>query len=482
MVVLIGKDWANLKDERGNRRLDNPNDFVRVEIAQALQRHLPIVPASIDGAPMPTAAQLPESLMPLSLYQAMPLRTESFTPDALAIAKQLRAVLAQRRSGVPAWSACLGVAVALAAGVAAGPMVLNALGLPWPGPRLPTEEQLRAALAAAGKERDEARKDADAARSALATANTDMTAAKQRAADAERAAQAAREEQQALSKQVAATERERNEARTEVTNANAKIAELEKRVKEQTTLASAVVLPSRPAPLRTFRDCSDCPEMVELPAGKFMMGSADYSSENPIHEVRIPRPLAVGKYEVTFAEWDACVAGGGCTKSPDDRGWGRRRHPVINVSWNDAKEYVTWLSSKTKKAYRLLTEAEWEYAARAGTTTKYAFGDTITHEQAQFDQESQGKTVEVGRFPANAWGLHDMHGNVWEWCEDNWHGDYSGNPPADGSVWGGGDVSLRVLRGGSWISIPQLLRSADRDADPPDSPGDGVGFRVARTL
>jgi formylglycine-generating enzyme required for sulfatase activity len=151
---------------------------------------------------------------------------------------------------------------------------------------------------------------------------------------------------------------------------------------------------------------------------------------------------------------------------------------VINVSWHDAKEYVAWLSGKTGKTYRLLTEAEWEYAARAGTTTKYAFGDTITQSQAQFLTSS---TATVGSFPANRFGLHDMHGNVLEWCEDNWHADYNG-APQDGSVWAGGDASLRVQRGGSWAHYPDDLRSAHRDLDSTDDRDNVIGFRVARTL
>ena len=131
-----------------------------------------------------------------------------------------------------------------------------------------------------------------------------------------------------------------------------------------------------------------------------------------------PRSFAVGKFELTFDEWAACVAGGGCAsnKNPSDQGWGKVRRPVINVSWNDSKEYVAWRSGKTGKTYRLLSEAEWEYAARGGTTTKYAFGDTISKQQAQFSEGSLGsakQTVEVGRFPANKFGLHDMHGSVW---------------------------------------------------------------------
>jgi len=252
-------------------------------------------------------------------------------------------------------------------------------------------------------------------------------------------------------------------------------------------------------PGKAFRDCLDiCPEMVVLPAGEFMMGSSPaeiaalkkifgvdlFKDEGPQRKVTIARAFAVGKYEVTFAEWDTCVADGGCKHRPDDRGWGRGRRPVINVSWHDAKQYVAWISRKTGKTYRLLSEAEWEYAARAGTTTRYAFGDTIREGQAQYSERSLGstdKTVEVGSFPANRFGLHDMHGNVWEWVEDNWHPNYKG-APIDGSVWPGGDSSMRVNRGGSRVDMWVHLRVAYRSRDSPDSARPVVGFRLARTL
>jgi len=239
------------------------------------------------------------------------------------------------------------------------------------------------------------------------------------------------------------------------------------------------------SPGRAFRDCPDvCPEMVAVPAGSFRMGSlvteqGRDKTEGPERKVTIARPFAVGKFEVTFAEWDACVAAGGCYHVPDDRGWGRGRRPVIGVSWNDAKEYTAWLSGKTGKTYRLLSEAEWEYAGRARTTTRYAFGDDIKSSQAQY---SRDKTVEVGSFPPNRFGLHDMFGNVWEWVEDNWHGDYQG-APIDGSVWQGGDASRRILRGGGWRgSVIYDLRSANRGGNSPDTRTTGIGFRVARTL
>lgn len=231
-------------------------------------------------------------------------------------------------------------------------------------------------------------------------------------------------------------------------------------------------------PGRVFRDCPDvCPEMVILPAGEFIMGSNEYDTMKPPHKVTIARPFAIGKFEVTFAEWDACAADGGCTYRPSDQGWGRGRRPVINVSWHDAKEYVGWLSRKTGKSYRLLSEAEWEYAARGGTTTRYAFGDTISKSHALY---SAGKTAEVGSFSANRFGLNDMHGNVWEWVEDAWHPNYQG-APVDGSVWQGGDATYHVLRGGSWNDYPGILRSDVRGRYPPDVRIDYIGFRVAST-
>ena len=190
-----------------------------------------------------------------------------------------------------------------------------------------------------------------------------------------------------------------------------------------------------------------------------------YDDERPRHRVNL-ESFAIGKYEVTFDEWDACVAAGGCEHRPEDQGWGRGSRPVINVSWEDAKQYVGWLSRETGETYRLPSEAEWEYAARAFPTSKgsnapaYAFGNTITQEQANFGG-NVGRTAEVGSYPANAWDLYDMHGNVWEWVEDSWHANYDG-APTDGRAWVAGNKSARVLRGGSWSDGPRILRSANR--------------------
>ena len=233
------------------------------------------------------------------------------------------------------------------------------------------------------------------------------------------------------------------------------------------------------------RDCPECPEMVVVPAGTYRMGDDTWG---PIHEVTIGAPFAVGRYEVTFAEWDACARDGGCPRGEgiaEDRGWGRGRRPVIKVSWDDAQRYVQWLSRKTGKAYRLPSESEWEYAARAGTQTVYSWGDEIGVNRAncrgcgsQWDGDG---TAPVGSFGANAWGLHDMHGNVFEWVEDCWNSSYAG-APADGSAWLAGDCTGRVLRGGSWSDEPSYLRAADRVWDSTGIRDDFNGFRVARTL
>ena len=236
--------------------------------------------------------------------------------------------------------------------------------------------------------------------------------------------------------------------------------------------------------------------MVTVPAGSYRMGSpaselTRYKSEGPIRRVTVAKPFAVGVHEVTFEEWDACVAAGGCGGyRPDDEGWGRGRRPVINVSWEDAQRFVAWLSEGTGETYRLLSEAEWEYVARAGTTTPFHTGATIATSQANYDGNYtygsgrkgvyRAQTVAVGSFGPNAFGLYDVHGNVWEWVQDCWNDSYRG-APSDGSAWERGDCS-RVVRGGSWDFAPRALRSAVRDRSVPGYRNSDFGFRVARTL
>ena len=261
---------------------------------------------------------------------------------------------------------------------------------------------------------------------------------------------------------------------------------------------------TRDAALRvghTFRDPlrseGEGPEMVVVPAGAFRMGCVSGQGcgdeEKPVHRVTIAAPFAVGKYEVTFEEWDACVRGGGCDKGfsregysrVDERSWGRGKQPLINVDWRDAHAYVAWLSRESGVWYRLLSEAEWEYVARAGSETAYGWGEEIGENRAncrgcgsRWDAE---QTAQAGSFGANAFGLYDVHGNVREWVEDCWNAHYAG-APTDGTAWTQGKCGLRVVRGGSWLDEPGKLRSAVRSAYSHKTDIDTVGFRVARTV
>ena len=235
-----------------------------------------------------------------------------------------------------------------------------------------------------------------------------------------------------------------------------------------------------------YQDCADCPEMITIPAGIFKMGSHERKNqESPIHEVRV-KQFSIGVTEVTFAQWDVCYNAGGC-KITNDEGWGRDSYPVLNVSWDDANEYTRWLSKKTGKSYRLPTESEWEYAARAGSKTKYNWGDSINCNQARYGYMSdkcdkKGATNHVKSFNANQYGLYDVHGNVWEWTADCWHNNYIG-APGEGE-WKNGciDASSHVLRGGSWYDTYDNLRSARRFEYLTTRGSNVIGFRLVRDL
>jgi len=273
-----------------------------------------------------------------------------------------------------------------------------------------------------------------------------------------------------------------------------------------------------------FQDAPFAPEMVVLPAGTFIMGSGDgetpvqtldgsrgdvlpeegdrHELGGPPHEVAIPQPFAVGRFAVTFAEWDAAQADhdwqrvtGLEPRKPFDRRWGRGNRPVIEVSWDDAQAYVKWLSAKTGKTYRLLSEAEWEYAARAGTRGPFSFDGPLTTDKANYNGnfsyagspkgEYRERTIPVDSFQPNPWGLYQVHGNVWEWVEDCWNGSYSDKPDdlkASGAAWTTGDCDRRVLRGGSWDFDPSYLRSAGRIRSNRVYQDIDLGFRLARTL
>jgi formylglycine-generating enzyme required for sulfatase activity len=239
-----------------------------------------------------------------------------------------------------------------------------------------------------------------------------------------------------------------------------------------------------PEPGELFRDCRDCPELAVVPPGDFVMGSSDTPYEKPERTIAIKRPFAIGRREVTFAEWDQCADAGPCKYKPDDHGWGRGDRPAINVSWDDAKLFVGWLSQKTGQKYRLPSEAEWEYAARAGTKTPFWWGRDIGSGHAQCDtcgSPTKQQVVAAGSFRPNGFGLYDTAGNAAEWVEDCWNDNYK-NAPKDAAAWTTGDCRLRVLRGGNFNSKAPEVRSSARFRYDEDVRYYANGFRVVRDL
>ena len=487
-LVVIGPRWLDARDEAGQRRLDNTEDFVVIEIAAALARDTRVIPVLIDGASMPKASDLPDGLKSLARRNAVEVRNTQFGRDAEVLVQKIREALkadgAGKQTSMPLTRIAAGsvaaFAIAYAAAYTAGAPV------PWFARSLPDQTPI----------------------------SDGTVKLKQQDAAAKKAGQIERER---LVAALAAQEDAKSaelKAKEDARRAEAKKAEEAAR--------RDPALSVKPGSGVSFRDCAGCPEMVVVPAGSFMMGSTAneiealvqrelsrtdasaswtrdfaikrYRSEGPQHLVTIARPLAVGKFEVTFDEWDACVAAGGCKYSPSpafaSEAWGRGRRPVLDVSWDDiTTEYLPWLSRKTGKVYRLLTEAEWEYACRAGTTTRYAFGDAVTRGLANYLPDNGGwKTLEVGSFPANQFGLHDMHGNVAEWVQDCESTNYEG-APSDGSARVTGLCAYRIVRGGSIWADPPRLRAATRLPVKPDNRGLSVGarinfygFRVARSL
>jgi len=243
--------------------------------------------------------------------------------------------------------------------------------------------------------------------------------------------------------------------------------------------ARAEELPT-PGSRQSFRDCPACPEMVVIPAGSFIMGAPPKPDIDaidvalPRHKVTFSKPFAVGKFAVKFEEWDACLADGGCGGyKPDAEGKGRENWPVVNVSWNDAKSYISWLSNKTGKPYRLLSESEWEYAARAGSASKN-FPEEFWEDQA-YDDPASGRRSPA---QANAWGLRNVYGRPTQWVEDCRNDNYKG-APRNGAAWATGDCTAHILRGGP---EEEMILAAVRGSLPAETRGTLLGFRVARPI
>jgi len=253
-------------------------------------------------------------------------------------------------------------------------------------------------------------------------------------------------------------------------------------------LPGAVALrPVKPEPVpmevgQEFRDCETCPLMVVIPAGAFQMGSNDRDrNERPVHEVVFSNNFAIGKYEVSLKEWRACVEAGGCRRIIEAEIFDDESHPVVNVTWDDAKQYARWLSRKTNRQYSLPSEAQWEYAALAGSSSVFWWGNSrgvaLANCKDCGSQWDGQKAAPVGSFKSNPFGLHELHGNVWEWVEDCWHRNYKG-APEDGSAWVTGSCSRSVLRGGSWRDTSEAAQATTRGRFGHGSRMD-FGFRMA---
>lgn len=437
LLALIGPDWLSAAEGAGGRRLDDSKDFVRIEIASALKRGIPVAPVLLDGAVMPKENQLPDDLRPLARRQGAEIRRSTFDDDA---GRMIRSLGLDGASNSTATRKSLLMGGGIMAPIAMGAVVLGV------GAWLLVADPF--------KWRGGSPPDADGAPASNSSAGLAAPTAK-------------------VSSPVGTEGAER---------------------------AFAAAASEGPVASRVFRDCADCPEMVALPSGSFTMGSRNsekgrYLEEGPQHPVDIAYQLAAGKSEVTVRQYLACVADGACKqpewRDPDTSAYNKDSYaalgpaleapdnPVVGVSWNDAQDYAAWLSKRTGLSYRLLTESEWEYAARAGTQTAYSFGDVITHDLANYDGGPETTTI-AGKYPANTFGLYDMHGNAAEWVADCHVGAYSGQSSDGGAIALCGTSAARMFRGGSWLSEPLKLRSASRNWLEPAMRTSILGFRIAR--
>ncbi|MEM9087723.1 MAG: SUMF1/EgtB/PvdO family nonheme iron enzyme [Cyanobacteria bacterium P01_F01_bin.53] len=478
LLVVIGKNWLQAKDAVGNRRLDNPADWVRLEIETALTRNIRVIPVLLTGAEMPAVQNLPTALQPLAYRNAAQVRhNPDFRRDIQrvvgVIEKHFDTLSSQPESPPPAPKpsvpARLGNRIRRRRVMQILGFTGGGLGTLWLGngvlqpktkisePNISEPDEISEPNISEPDEVSEP---------SVSTSNTTQTAAELRLVQFDTVTVDGKGETINQDEHQAHVFQE-------------KIGEIDL-------------------------------DLVLIPGGTFRMGSPElevgrFEREGPQHEVRIEQPFLIGQYEVTQAQWRAVAALDtvNIELKPSPATFKGDNRPVESVNWNEAVEFCQRLKKETGRDYHLPSEAEWEYACRANTTTPFHVGETITTDLANYrgtDDKSTGlsgsygngpkgqyreetKTMDVGSFPANAFGLYDMHGNVWEWCEDPWHPDYK-DAPTDGSARLTDDeVASRVFRGGAWKNNPVSCRSAHREYGHPIEGRDrNVGFRVSCRL
>ena len=507
LVALIGKRWVGGESGGTSSRLDKEKDYVRLEVSTALARDIRVIPVLVDGMTMPSENILPAPLQPLTRRNAIEISNTRFNFDVERLITAVRKILdeaeAQRKADEENQKRIEEERISAQRKAEQWHTVTDMLRK-TEAEGLHEQERQRLEEEARGKADDEKREGIH-----QEVPNLWRTYGPVAAAVAVvlilfsvfwwpklRESPKKEEDGQKESIKEAAIVRPQPPPKESGASAPEDKPEAQKEIIKQPPVVK--VQPEKqttaqPLPVigKVFRDRvkKEGPEMVVIPAGSFRMGDLEGGgdkNELPVRIVRIEKSFAIGRYEVTFEEYDQFAVDTG-RQLPPDQGWGRERRPVITVSWRDAVEYAKWLSEQTGKRYRLPTEAEWEYAARGGKETVYWWGNDFVEGMANCNScggQWDKRTVPAGSFKPNPFGLYDTAGNVLEWVEDCWHDNYNG-APVEGSAWkeaGSGNCNQRVVRGGSWRGRPVDLRSSSRGRGGTVVRGWNVGIRLAQDL
>ena len=499
-LAVIGRNWMKAKGRKGKSRLEDPGDFVRIEIESALKRRIPIIPVLVSGAAIPPVDRLPASLQDLSYRHGVVVRPDpDFHRDMDRLIDHLRAQLEGKQEHLPLPAAQHTGGEVSATGGAAHSEV----------ERL-AQESVEAAVSPTGLDsQPEVKQPHEEASIALLDAQ--RTASDGSLTGEETHSEAERLEQEGVETAVPPSGLDSHQREVEQVEEGTSCFDTSSPATTDRSqsyifggigliaLIGAVVafliLQPKPSfvtpPVKKHVNGSEpripSPQMVRISPGSFMMGGSGDESEAPIHKVQFAKPFAIARYETTFDEYDRFAQATG-RKLPNDEGWGRGQRPVINVSWDDAKAYAQWLSQQTGKRYRLPTESEWEYAARSDGKEDEIWAGTSDESQLKdyaVYRNRMDRTEPVGSKKPNGLGLYDMSGNVQEWVEDCWHKNYKG-APEDGSVWlnaneGDCENGGRVIRGGSWWEQPANVRTSSRSRYYFEAEF-AAGFRLAQDI